>query len=95
MQTIWRALLGTVVAAAMTAPAAGAENTGVRAAADPTATVPAFSYVSPFADYRHFDDGAPIRWRDANDSMRELRGHAGHLRDGSGPAETPTMPQRR
>lgn len=94
MQT-WRALLRAVVAAVMTAPAVGAEDTGVPAAADPTATVPAFAYVSPFADYRRFDDGAPTGWRDTNDAMRELRGHAGHLRDGSGPAEAPAKPQRR
>lgn len=36
-------------------------------------------YKSTFADFRGFKDEPVMSWRDSNDRMRRLGGHAGHL----------------
>ena len=81
------ALLMICLAGAATA--ASAQRAAPRVPADPAAPAPKPSYASAFTDYRPWN-AAPetVRWRDANDTMRELRGHAGHVK----PAVTPPAP---
>lgn len=66
---------------------------------DPAATVPVFIYRSAFLSYRRAaEDGAsPDQlWRKANEAMRGLGGHAGHLKEASdsepGQASPKAMP---
>ena len=46
-------------------------------------------YRSAFADYRPWRGQEPtVDWKRANDEMRRLGGHAGHLRDKPQPAQS-------
>ena len=54
---------------------------------DPAAKVPVFVYRSAFLQYRRAADDtvSPDKlWRSANEEMRGLGGHAGHLSDAPG-----------
>lgn len=52
-------------------------------------------YRSAFADYRAWRADEPTAdWRRANDDVRRLGGHAGHLREApSAPGERPLEPK--
>jgi len=60
------------------------------------AVVPARPYESPFKDYRPYVDQEAGRWRESNDEMGRLGGHAGHSQTRSGspakPAAKPPAP---
>lgn len=45
-----------------------------------TATVPRPVYESVFATYRPWMEPATGRWREANEEVRRLGGHAGHVK---------------
>jgi hypothetical protein len=47
--------------------------------ADPKALVPAPRYESTFKDYRPHAEPEIARWRETNEEMGRLGGHAGHL----------------
>lgn len=38
--------------------------------------------VSPFADYQRYADDKPRSWREVNDEVMKIGGHAGHIKDG-------------
>ncbi len=43
---------------------------------------PTVEYVSPFSSYRRYQDEKPAPWRELNDQVLGLGGHAGHIQDG-------------
>lgn len=47
--------------------------------ADPKAAAPVRPYESAFKDYRPYVDPDIARWREVNDAVGKLKGHAGHL----------------
>jgi hypothetical protein len=49
--------------------------------ADPAAVVPPHRYVSDFASYRKPQFEQKLDWRQANDTVRDVGGHAGALKD--------------
>ncbi|MFN0300966.1 MAG: hypothetical protein ACKVQU_11525 [Burkholderiales bacterium] len=52
-------------------------------------------YVSPFASYRRYQDEKPAPWRELNDHVLGLGGHAGHIKDGApGAAKPAAIPER-
>ena len=57
--------------------------------ADPMLATPAFEYVSPFASYRRYEEVKPAPWRELNEQVFGLGGHAGHIRDGTSGAPNP------
>lgn len=87
-----------LVAALLVATNAGAQTPGVDASrtlgpGDPTQTR-AVEYRSVF-DSAQANEVAPADWAQANDEMARLRGHTGHLREGSGapvPADAVAAP---
>lgn len=56
--------------------------------AGPAAAAPAMEqplgYESPFKDYRGYRDEAPRGWREVNDEVRDVGGHAGVLKAAEG-----------
>jgi hypothetical protein len=60
---------------------------------DATAAVPPARYDSAFDGYVAFQDREPGAWRERNEEMGRVGGHAGHLK---GPANTlpPSVPPR-
>ena len=50
---------------------------------DATSPVPPLTYRSPFSEYRAFDEVEPKSWRQVNDTVREVGGHAGTLSNAS------------
>lgn len=48
--------------------------------ADPAAVVPPHRYVSDFASYRKPQFEQKLDWRQANDTVRDVGGHAGALK---------------
>lgn len=46
--------------------------------ADPSLRVPRPIYQSAFAGYRPYKEEEPTRWREANDEVRRIGGHADH-----------------
>jgi len=74
-------------------PATPAQTTGARPdPADPRLSVPAPTTESAFAGYRSFRDEPLADWRAVNDEVRGLRGHAGHIRDATAPADRTPPP---
>lgn len=72
--------------------------------ADATAPVSAPRYDSVFSDYVVFQEQQPDAWREHNDEMAKVGGHAGHLKSSDGkttsdpnseqkPLAEPSMPQ--
>ena len=58
---------------------------------DPAVPVPKPVYESAFAKYRPWTGPAAGRWREANEEVRRLGGHAGHVKPaGKAPAVTDT-----
>lgn len=61
--------------------------------ADPNAAVPSHRYVSDFAIYRKPQFEQKLDWREANDIVRDVGGHAGSLKDADEqPAARQTAP---
>jgi len=83
----WALLLG---------PLAAFAQTGARPdPTDPRLSVPAPAADSAVAGYRSFRDEPLTPWREVNDEVRRLGGHAGHVRDAEpiGPAaDKPAAP---
>lgn len=50
-------------------------------------------YVSPFASYQRYQDETPAPWRELNDHVLGLGGHAGHIKDGAPGAANPPPKQ--
>lgn len=48
--------------------------------ADPEAVVPPHRYISDFASYRQPQFEQKLDWRQANDTVRDVGGHAGALK---------------
>lgn len=63
--------------------AAGAASAGEKRTdpADPDAAVPPQNYRSDFASYRKPQFEQKIDWRTANDTVRDVGGHAGAMQD--------------
>ena len=56
---------------------------------------PTVEYVSPFASYRRYQDEKPGSWRELNDHVLGLGGHAGHIKNGApGAAKPAANPER-
>ncbi len=56
---------------------------------------PTVEYVSPFASYQRYQDEKPASWRELNDHVLGLGGHAGHIKDGAtGAAKPAAVPER-
>lgn len=49
--------------------------------ADPTADVPVSDYQSVFAGYRKAAFDEKLDWKQANDAVRDVGGHAGAMKD--------------
>ncbi|MBS4047530.1 MAG: hypothetical protein KG075_14390 [Alphaproteobacteria bacterium] len=56
--------------------------------ADPQAVVPPHRYVSDFASYRQPQFEQKLDWRQANDTVRDVGGHAGALKGADEPPRT-------
>lgn len=54
---------------------------GPRNPADPAATTPPASYVSPFANYRPFAHDGPAPWRGVNDEVGRIGGWKAYARE--------------
>lgn len=67
---------------AISAPLGGALAQDGRDPADPSLRVRPFDHVSPFADYRRYEEVKVAPWRELNDQVLGLGGHAGHIRNG-------------
>jgi hypothetical protein len=59
---------------------------------DPQAKVPALLFESSFARYRRLAEGAPIAWREANDTVTRIGGWRVYLREAQQPAAPPAKP---
>ena len=63
-------------------PLAALAQTGARPdPTDPRLSTPTHAAESAFAGYRGFRDEPLTPWREVNDEVRRLGGHAGHVRD--------------
>lgn len=62
------------------ASAVAAQQTAPRDPANPAAPVPKPAYESAFVGYRPWIEPATGRWREANEEVRWLGGHAGHVK---------------
>jgi hypothetical protein len=61
--------------------------------ADPNAAVPPHRYISDFAAYRRPQFEQTLDWRQANDTVRDVGGHAGALKgNDEPPAASQTAP---
>lgn len=68
-------------AAALTAHAQPAARAARPDPLDPNASIPALSYRSSFEPYRRPDDGKPISWREANDTVARIGGWRVYARE--------------
>jgi len=62
---------------------------------DPSVPGPAFRYESAFESYQPFQGRKPVSWKDANEEMGRLGGHAGHASPAApsqGADRQPTIP---
>ncbi|MCW0234624.1 MAG: hypothetical protein OJJ21_13570 [Ferrovibrio sp.] len=60
--------------------------------ADPAVSVPQPEYRSAFSGYRKAGFDEKRDWREANDTVRALGGHAGALKDGPAAEAAPAAP---
>jgi hypothetical protein len=74
---------------AILAGSAAAQNSARPDPADPKVAVPARAYESVFKDYRPYADPEVARWRESNEEMGRLGGHAGHVPGGTGATVKP------
>src|SRR5688572_4869128 len=56
---------------------------------DATASVPTSRYDSVFGSYLAYQEQQPGNWREHNDEMGRVGGHAGHLKDSAPSIEAP------
>jgi hypothetical protein len=82
MQSAAFALLMLTLGLADAASAAGNKRPDP---ADPEAVVPPHRYVSDFASYRQPKFEQKLDWLQANDTVRDVGGHAGALKDAPTP----------
>ena len=76
--------------AGIAASAADAQTSAPRDPLDSRTHVPAVQYRSAFEGYQPYRDPAIAKWRDANDEVGDIGGHAGHLvKPGSAGASRP------
>lgn len=76
--------------AALLAGSAAAQTPARQDPADPKAAVPPHSaYRSAFKDYRPYVEPEIGRWRDVNNDMARLGGHAGQMGNAPGKARSP------
>jgi len=61
--------------------------------ADPAAAVAPLAVESVFRDYRPYHEPAQVDWRKANEEVRRLGGHAGHV-PGSASSPEPAKAER-
>ena len=74
--------------------AAFAQSEPRRDPSDPQAGVPAVEYRFAFSEYQPFRDPEIEKWREANDQMKELGGHRGHVaKPGSGGTKPAAEPK--
>lgn len=75
---VWLAAFSTALLTAHAQPAAPATRPDPL---DPKASVPTLSYRSSFAPYRRLDEGKPIAWREANDTVARIGGWRVYARE--------------
>jgi hypothetical protein len=68
-----------VVTMACFASASVAQSDPGQDASDPSARVPPVGHRSAFAGYRPYAEQEHLSWREANEEMRRLGGHRGHV----------------
>ena len=61
---------------------------------DPKANVPALTYPSSLSQYRRADDGKPVSWRDANDTVTRIGGWRVYAREAQQPDAAASAPAR-
>lgn len=72
------------------ASAVAAQQAAPRDPANPATPVPKPVYESAFAGYRPWSEPDTGRWREANEEVRRLGGHAGHVKPAAkAPAASP------
>jgi len=79
-------MFSVLIAASLAAASASAPAPSGIAAA------PAVSYRSAFDDYRTWDAQSPRDWREVNDEVERLGGHAGHLRGSTTTPDSQRLP---
>ncbi|MDP3819880.1 MAG: hypothetical protein Q8R33_00245 [Burkholderiales bacterium] len=82
----WLLALSAAAITAHAQPAAGAARPDPL---DPNASIPALSYRSSFEPYRRMDDGKPISWREANDTVARIGGWRVYVREAQQAEPTP------
>ncbi len=80
------------VAALAAAGIAVAQQTRTTDPADPATAVPPVSYQSVFTGFRGQPDDRQTPWREANDDVRRLRGHLGHVPESAATKPAPKVP---
>ena len=84
-----------VALAVLTAGAASAQDAAKRDPWDPEARVPAVEYRSVFSDYQPYQDPPAAIWRESNEVVKALGGHAGHIpKPGGSAKDAPTPPPK-
>ena len=87
------ACLAALSTAALTAHAQLAAQPATSAAKpdplDPKASIPTLGYESSFTQYRRLDDGKPVSWREANDTVTRIGGWRVYAREAQQPDPTP------
>lgn len=81
-------------AAALTAHAQPAARAARPDPLDPKASIPTLSYQSSLSQYRRVDDGKPISWRDANDTVTRIGGWRVYAREAQQPDAAASAPAR-
>jgi hypothetical protein len=85
--------LRITIACALLGPLAALAQPGARPdPADPQVSTPPPVRESAFAGYRGYRDEPLADWRAVNDDVREVGGHAGHIRDGTAPTDRGATP---
>ena len=72
--------------------AAFAETVARQEPTEAAAPVPAVRYESAFSGYAPFREQEPGAWREQNDEIGKVGGHAGHLKGRPDPSSNPTPP---
>ncbi len=78
--------------AAFWAPAAMAQQHTKAGPADPDTAAPQAPYESAFAGYRNYQDEKSASWREVNDEVGRVGGHAGIFGGAGHAGHGPTMP---
>jgi hypothetical protein len=81
------------VAALAAAGIAGAQQTRVTDPADPATAVPPIRYQSVYTGFRGQPEDKQSPWREANEEVRRLGGHLGHVQGAAAaPKPAPKVP---